>query len=61
FRLAEDSKLNANWEATQVISGHMELIYQICVNIRMYNSKDELLEKDAELSSTRVPYEEVTF
>ncbi|KAF6149873.1 hypothetical protein GIB67_008594 [Kingdonia uniflora] len=31
----------------------MELIYQICANTRMYSSKDELLEKDVELSNTR--------
>ncbi|KAF6166206.1 hypothetical protein GIB67_023916, partial [Kingdonia uniflora] len=60
FCLAEDNKLSAIWEATHVISGYMELIYQICINTRMYNSKDELLEKDAELSNTRVPHGEVT-
>ncbi|KAF6168067.1 hypothetical protein GIB67_011452 [Kingdonia uniflora] len=38
----------------------MELIYQICANTGMYSSKDELLEKDVELSNTRVPYGEVT-
>ncbi|KAF6140962.1 hypothetical protein GIB67_030173 [Kingdonia uniflora] len=38
----------------------MKLIYQICANIRMFISKDELLEKDAELSNTRVPHGEVT-
>ncbi|KAF6138030.1 hypothetical protein GIB67_042935 [Kingdonia uniflora] len=38
----------------------MELIYQICANTGMYNSKDELLEKDVELSNTRVPHREVT-
>ncbi|KAF6135808.1 hypothetical protein GIB67_028127 [Kingdonia uniflora] len=39
---------------------HMELIYQICANTGMYRSKDELLEKDAELSNTKVPHGEVT-
>ncbi|KAF6137591.1 hypothetical protein GIB67_007990 [Kingdonia uniflora] len=38
----------------------MELIYQICTNTGMYSSKDELLEKDVELSNTRVPHGEVT-
>ncbi|KAF6158041.1 hypothetical protein GIB67_014835 [Kingdonia uniflora] len=38
----------------------MKLIYQICTNTRMYNSKDELLEKDVELSNTRVLHGEVT-
>ncbi|KAF6147394.1 hypothetical protein GIB67_041214 [Kingdonia uniflora] len=38
----------------------MELIYQICINTWMYSSKDELLEKDVELSNTRVPHGEVT-
>ncbi|KAF6174962.1 hypothetical protein GIB67_026450 [Kingdonia uniflora] len=37
----------------------MELIYQIYANTGMYSSKDELLEKDVELSNTRVPHEEV--
>ncbi|KAF6155784.1 hypothetical protein GIB67_007431 [Kingdonia uniflora] len=41
-------------------SGHMEPIYQICANTGMYSSKDELLEKDVELSNTRVPHGEVT-
>ncbi|KAF6135976.1 hypothetical protein GIB67_006868 [Kingdonia uniflora] len=40
--------------------GHMELIYQICANTGMYSSKDELLERDVELSSTKVPHGEVT-
>ncbi|KAF6175138.1 hypothetical protein GIB67_022819 [Kingdonia uniflora] len=38
----------------------MELSYQICANTGMYSSKDELLEKDVELSNTRVLHEEVT-
>ncbi|KAF6134132.1 hypothetical protein GIB67_013529 [Kingdonia uniflora] len=38
----------------------MELSYQICVNTGMYNSKDEMLEKDVELSNTRVSHGEVT-
>ncbi|KAF6175857.1 hypothetical protein GIB67_003345 [Kingdonia uniflora] len=38
----------------------MKLIYQICANTGMYSSKHELLEKDVELSNTRVPYGEVT-
>ncbi|KAF6151298.1 hypothetical protein GIB67_020620 [Kingdonia uniflora] len=38
----------------------MELSYQICANTGMYSSKDELLEKDVELSNTRVPHGEVT-
>ncbi|KAF6135321.1 hypothetical protein GIB67_027195 [Kingdonia uniflora] len=46
-------------ETGQVSLRHMELSYQICANTGMYNSKDELLEKDAELSNTRVPHEEV--
>ncbi|KAF6162531.1 hypothetical protein GIB67_003077 [Kingdonia uniflora] len=37
----------------------MELIYQICANTGMYNSKDEMLKKDVELSNTRVPHWEV--
>ncbi|KAF6166156.1 hypothetical protein GIB67_023866 [Kingdonia uniflora] len=41
------------------ISGHMELIYQICANTGMYSSNDELLEKDVELSNTKVPHGEV--
>ncbi|KAF6148909.1 hypothetical protein GIB67_014280, partial [Kingdonia uniflora] len=60
FCLAEDNKLSAIWEGTHVISGHIELIYQICANTGMYSSKDELLEKDVELSNTRVPHGEVT-
>ncbi|KAF6173869.1 hypothetical protein GIB67_039820 [Kingdonia uniflora] len=47
-------------ETGQVSLSHMELIYQICANTRMYSSKDELLEKDVELSNTRVPHGEVT-
>ncbi|KAF6154715.1 hypothetical protein GIB67_035680 [Kingdonia uniflora] len=42
------------------ISGHMELIYQICAITGMYCSNDELLEKDIELSNTSVPHGEVT-
>ncbi|KAF6152051.1 hypothetical protein GIB67_031373 [Kingdonia uniflora] len=38
----------------------MELIYQICTNTGIYSSKDELLEKDVELSNTRVPHGKVT-
>ncbi|KAF6134978.1 hypothetical protein GIB67_035868 [Kingdonia uniflora] len=38
----------------------MELIYQICVNTRMYSSNDELLEKDVELSKIRASHGEVT-
>ncbi|KAF6135426.1 hypothetical protein GIB67_027300, partial [Kingdonia uniflora] len=60
FCLAEDNKLNAIWEATHVISGPIELIYQICANTGMYSSKDELLENDVELSNTRVLHGEVT-
>ncbi|KAF6135397.1 hypothetical protein GIB67_027271 [Kingdonia uniflora] len=45
-------------DAVAGASGHMELIYQICANTRMYSTKDELLEKDVELSSTRVPHGE---
>ncbi|KAF6143405.1 hypothetical protein GIB67_029574 [Kingdonia uniflora] len=44
----------------KLFAGHMELIYQICANTGMYSSKDELLEKDIELSNTWVPYGEVT-
>ncbi|KAF6138850.1 hypothetical protein GIB67_018581 [Kingdonia uniflora] len=47
-------------ETGQVSLSHMELIYQICANTGMYSSKDELLEKDVELSNTRVPHGEVT-
>ncbi|KAF6164801.1 hypothetical protein GIB67_037706 [Kingdonia uniflora] len=47
-------------ETEQVSLSHMELIYQICANTGMYSSKDELLEKDVELSNTRVPHGEVT-
>ncbi|KAF6160889.1 hypothetical protein GIB67_041943 [Kingdonia uniflora] len=47
-------------ETGQVSLSHMELIYQICANTRMYSSKDELLEKDVELSNIRVPHGEVT-
>ncbi|KAF6175708.1 hypothetical protein GIB67_022710 [Kingdonia uniflora] len=47
-------------ETGQVSLSHMELIYQISANTGMYCSKDELLEKDVELSNTRVPHGEVT-
>ncbi|KAF6170864.1 hypothetical protein GIB67_015816 [Kingdonia uniflora] len=47
-------------ETGQVSLSHMELIYQICANTGMYSSKDELREKDVELSNTRVPHREVT-
>ncbi|KAF6158233.1 hypothetical protein GIB67_015027 [Kingdonia uniflora] len=43
-------------ETGQVSLSHKELICQICANTGMYNSKDELLEKDVELSNTRVPH-----
>ncbi|KAF6135421.1 hypothetical protein GIB67_027295 [Kingdonia uniflora] len=46
-------------ETEQVSLSHMEPIYQICANTRMYSSKDELLEKDIVLSNTRVPHGEV--
>ncbi|KAF6166284.1 hypothetical protein GIB67_008712 [Kingdonia uniflora] len=39
----------------------MELIYQICANTGMYSSKDELLEKDVELSNTRVLHGRLQF
>ncbi|KAF6162622.1 hypothetical protein GIB67_003168, partial [Kingdonia uniflora] len=57
--LAEDNKFSAIREATHVISGHIEHIDQICANTGMYSSKDELLEKDVELSNTRVPIDGV--
>ncbi|KAF6162561.1 hypothetical protein GIB67_003107 [Kingdonia uniflora] len=47
-------------ETRQVSLSYMELIYQICANTGMYSSKDELLEKDVELSNKRVPHGEVT-
>ncbi|KAF6160484.1 hypothetical protein GIB67_019253 [Kingdonia uniflora] len=47
-------------DSFMLLGGHMELIYQICANTGMYSSKDELLEKDVELSNTRVPHGEVT-
>ncbi|KAF6144131.1 hypothetical protein GIB67_004804, partial [Kingdonia uniflora] len=59
FCLAENNKLSAIWEATHIILGHIEPIYKICANTGMYSSKDELLEKDVELSNTRVPHGEV--
>ncbi|KAF6175012.1 hypothetical protein GIB67_039560 [Kingdonia uniflora] len=45
-------------ETGQVSLSHIELIYQICANTRMYSSKDELLENDVELSNIRVPHGE---
>ncbi|KAF6156276.1 hypothetical protein GIB67_008046 [Kingdonia uniflora] len=60
----EKSRESPNPSTEKVVEGgkpicHIELIYQICANTGMYSSKDELLEKDVELSNTRVPHGEV--